>query len=193
MAPVIWGLDLKEMQWGKFKGSYMFNREYHLRRSKMIVYQCAMILCVCSESIGTAALAGQSCKGDLRYHNADKSVSCSDYVKEQTLIQKLHDSAHVHNDDFVGIASYNIFVGVYVATIFGAGFFFDLFWPERHESKSVRFAWKFCSVLACVMCLADALALTVIVATHRAYITADNADQLAIAKMAINPPLGTAL
>jgi lipid-A-disaccharide synthase-like uncharacterized protein len=120
------------------------------------------------------------------------SASYSDYVKEQTLIQRLHDSAQVHNDDFVGIASYNIFVGIYVATIFGAGFFFDLFWPERHESKSVRFAWKFCSVLACVMCLADALALTVIVAKHKAYITADNADQLAIAKMAINPPLGTA-
>jgi lipid-A-disaccharide synthase-like uncharacterized protein len=132
------------------------------------------------------------CKGDLRCHNANKSISCSDYVKEQTLIQKLHDSARVHNDDFVGIASYNIFVGIYVATIFGAGFFFDLFWPERHESKSVRFAWKFCSVLACVMCLADALAFTVIVAKHRAYITADNPDQLAIAKMVINPPLGMA-
>jgi hypothetical protein len=90
----------------------------------------------------------------------------------------------------VGIASYNIFVGIYVAVIFGSGFFFDLFWPERHESKSVRFAWKFCSVLACVMCLADALALTVIVAMRRSTITADNADQLAIAKMVINPPLG---
>ena len=60
MAPVIWGLDLKEMQWWKFKGSYMFNRDYHLRRSKMIVYQIAMILCVCSESVGTAALSGQA-------------------------------------------------------------------------------------------------------------------------------------
>lgn len=58
MAPVIWGLDLREMQWWKFKGSYMFNRDYHLRRSKMIVYQIAMILCVCSESVGTAALSG---------------------------------------------------------------------------------------------------------------------------------------
>jgi len=169
MAPVIWGLDLKEMQWGKFKSSYMFNRDYHLRRSKMIVYQCAMILCVCSESVGTAAL--------------------SDYVKEQNLIEALHSSAKVHNNDFVGIASYNIFVGIYVATIFGSGFFFDLFWPERHESKSVRFAWKFCSVLACVMCLADALALTVIVAMHRSTITANSADQLAIAKMVVNPPL----
>ena len=60
MAPVIWGLDLKEMQWGKFKSSYMFNTEYHLRRTKMVVYQIAMILCVCSESVGTAALSGQS-------------------------------------------------------------------------------------------------------------------------------------
>ena len=102
----------------------------------------------------------------------------------------MHSTAKVHNDDFVGIASYNIFVGIFVATIFGAGFFFDLFWPERHESRSVRFAWKVCSVLACIMCLADALALTVIVATHRATITAGTADALAIARETINPPLG---
>ena len=56
---VIWGLDLREMQWSKFKSSYMFNTTYHLRRSKMIVYQIAMILCVCSESVGTAALSGR--------------------------------------------------------------------------------------------------------------------------------------
>jgi hypothetical protein len=32
---VIWGLDLKEMQWGKFKSNYMFgNTDYHLRRTK---------------------------------------------------------------------------------------------------------------------------------------------------------------
>jgi hypothetical protein len=55
---VIWGLDLKEMRWGKFKGSYMFNRAYHLRTTKMIVYQAAMIFCVVSESVGTAMLSG---------------------------------------------------------------------------------------------------------------------------------------
>lgn len=59
MAPVIWGLDLKEMQWGKFKSSYMWNSEYHLRRTKFIVYQCALIFCVVSESLGTAALSGK--------------------------------------------------------------------------------------------------------------------------------------
>jgi hypothetical protein len=36
----------------------------------------------------------------------------------------------------------DIFVGIFVATIFGAAFFFDLFWPERHESLSVKLAWK---------------------------------------------------
>lgn len=59
MAPVIWGLDLGEMQWGKFKSSYMFkNRDYHLRRTKFIVYQCALIFCVVSESLGTDVLSG---------------------------------------------------------------------------------------------------------------------------------------
>jgi hypothetical protein len=55
---VIWGLDLKDMQWGKFKNSYMWNREYHQRRTRFIVYQIAMIFCVVSESLGTAALSG---------------------------------------------------------------------------------------------------------------------------------------
>lgn len=55
---VIWGLDLKEMQWGKFKSGYMWNTQYHNRRTKFIIYQLAMILCVVSESLGTAALSG---------------------------------------------------------------------------------------------------------------------------------------
>ena len=58
MAPVIWGLDLKEIQWWKFKSSNMWNNEYHLRRTKFIVYQLALIFCVVSESLGTAALSG---------------------------------------------------------------------------------------------------------------------------------------
>jgi hypothetical protein len=55
---IVWGLDLHEIQWNKFKGAKMFNRAYHLRRTKMIVYQMAMIFCVVSESVGTAALSG---------------------------------------------------------------------------------------------------------------------------------------
>jgi len=149
---VIWGLDLKEMQWGKFKSGYMFgNTMYHNRRTKFVIYQLAMILCVVSESLGTAAL--------------------SDYVDQQKFVSKLDGNVTVHNNDFVGIASYNIFVGIFVATIFGAAFFFDLFWPERQESKGVKTAWKVCSVFACMAALADALAYTYIVASRSAYIT----------------------
>lgn len=86
---VIWGLDLHDMQWAKFKSSYMFgNRDYHLRRTKFVVYQIAMLFCVISESIGTAAL--------------------SHYVDQQDEIERLHSSAKVHNNDFVGIASFSM-------------------------------------------------------------------------------------
>lgn len=36
------------------------NKDYHLRRTKFIVYQLAMIFCVVSESLGTAVLSGKS-------------------------------------------------------------------------------------------------------------------------------------
>ncbi|KAF9741933.1 hypothetical protein PMIN06_008225 [Paraphaeosphaeria minitans] len=155
---VIWGLDLKDMQWGKFKNSYMWNKEYHLRRTKFIVYQIAMIFCVVSESLGTAAL--------------------SDYVDQQAFVAAHSpgpETATVHNNDYIGIASYNIFVGVYVATIFGSAFFFDLFWPERKEIPSVKLAWRICSVLACLFTLSCALASTVILATRSAYVTGTDA------------------
>jgi len=118
----------------------------------MIVYQFAMILTVVSESIGTAAL--------------------SDYVDQQDGISRRSGGkAMVQNNDIVGVMSYNIFIGIAVATIFGSGFFFDLFWPERHESNGVKLAWKISSVVISFMALADAIAVTVIVATRSAYIT----------------------
>jgi len=170
MAPVIWGLDLKDLQWKKFGHSYMWkNKDYHLRRTKFVIYQLAMICMVVSESIGTAAL--------------------SDYVKQQSTIEKLHSSANVHNDDFVGIASYNIFCGVSVATIFGAGFFFDLFFPERYEPKNIRWAWRLSAVFVTLCTIADALAFTVIVATGNAWISANSTDAERIALEKINPPL----
>ncbi|OJI80481.1 hypothetical protein ASPTUDRAFT_193887 [Aspergillus tubingensis CBS 134.48] len=153
---VIWGLDLHEMQWSKFKSSYMFTRIYHLRRTKMIVYQLAMIFCVCSESVGTAAL--------------------SDYLDQQDEIQNQHPGIYVYNNDFIGAASYNIFVGIAVAFIFGGAFFFDLFWPERHESHSVRLAWKICAVIVSVMMLSSALTMTIITATGSARIDGTDAS-----------------
>ncbi|RVX71925.1 hypothetical protein B0A52_04324 [Exophiala mesophila] len=167
---VIWGLDLRDMKWGKFKSSYMFgNKDYHLRRTKFVVYQIAMLFCVVSESVGTAAL--------------------SDYVDQQSEIERLHSSARVHNNDFVGIASYNIFVGVAVATVFGAAFFFDLFFPERYEPKNIRWSWRISAIVVTIMTLADAIALTVIVATGKAWISAESEDARQIALQHLSPPL----
>ncbi|KAK8199321.1 hypothetical protein IWZ00DRAFT_11516 [Phyllosticta capitalensis] len=150
MAPVIWGLDLKEMQWSKFKSGYMWNTDYHLRRTKFIVYQLAMILCVVSESLGTAVL--------------------SDYLNEQKFIEGKQPGTHVHNNDYIGAASYNIFVGIWVAFIFGSAFFFDLFWPERREIKGVRKAWRITSVMSCAFTLSSAIVFTVITATRRVHV-----------------------
>ncbi|KAF2101847.1 hypothetical protein NA57DRAFT_35706 [Rhizodiscina lignyota] len=153
----IWGLDLKEMQWGKFKSSYMWNDVYHMRRTRFIVYQCAMIFCVVSESLGTAAL--------------------SNYIDQQQYITRMDERATVHNNDFVGSFSYNIFVGVFVATIFGSAFFFDLFWPERFESRAVKLAWRICSVLCIAFTLSAALLLTIVLSTHTAKITGVDAAE----------------
>ncbi|KAJ6259391.1 hypothetical protein Dda_6292 [Drechslerella dactyloides] len=138
------------MAWGKFASKNMFDPQWYLRREKMIIYQLAMILMVCSESVGTAAL--------------------SDYVDQQDYLERAFPGSHIHNNDIVGIASFNIFIGVAVATIFGAAFFFDLFWPDRYESPGVKLAWKISAVAVCVGALADALAYTVIVATHKCWV-----------------------
>jgi lipid-A-disaccharide synthase-like uncharacterized protein len=98
-----------------------------------------------------------------------------DYVDQQKFVSNLDSNVTVHNNNFVGIASYNIFVGIFVATIFGAAFFFDLFWPERMESKAVKLAWKICSVFACLLTLSCALAYTYIVASKSAYVSGTNA------------------
>ncbi|RQM06300.1 hypothetical protein DH86_00001101, partial [Scytalidium sp. 3C] len=111
------------------------------------------------------------------------------YVDQQTYVAELSGGrATVHNDDFIGIASYNIFVGIAVATIFGAAFFFDLFWPERYESTAVRLAWKICSLVVSIMALADVLALTVIVASHSAYITGVSATEAERLRTTISYP-----
>jgi len=176
---VIWGLDMKEMQWGKFKSGYMWNNTYHNRRTKFIIYQLAMILCVVSESLGTAALSGTIYPHLYSWWRRQPSavfqlvhqLTSADYVDQQKFVSRLDRNVMIHNNNFVGIASYNIFVGIFVATIFGAAFFFDLFWPERQESRGVINAWKACSVFACMLTLSDALAYTYITASQSAHLT----------------------
>lgn len=119
-----------------------------------------MIFCVVSESLGTDAL--------------------SRYVSQQKWIQK-HTSGvgNEYNNDYIGVASYNIFAGIYVATIFGGAFFFDLIWPERHEDRGVRVAWKVCSIAGIFVHLASCIAMTVIVSLRSAVVTGVSAEDAA--------------
>jgi hypothetical protein len=55
---VVWGLDLGQIRWSKFRSSYMWNSAYYRRRTRFVVYQLAMILCTVSETLGSAALSG---------------------------------------------------------------------------------------------------------------------------------------
>ena len=135
----------------------MFNTDYHLRRSRLILYELTSILCICSESVGTATLSG--------------------YVRQQAHIRKSNHLAVVQNNDIVGIMSYNIFISDTTALIFGTAFFVDLFWPERKESSCVRLAWKIFAGMLCAMGFADGLAMTVIVAMRNAYFTGVDAAQ----------------
>ncbi|WVQ96897.1 hypothetical protein IAU59_004004 [Kwoniella sp. CBS 9459] len=150
MAPVIFGLDMAEFKLSKFGNKNMWSRTYHLRRTKFIVFQLAMIFCVVSESLGTDAL--------------------SRYVDQQKFLEEHADGASEYNNDYIGVASYNIFAGIYVATIFGGAFFFDLIWPERHEDRGVRIAWKICSVTTIFVHLASCIAMSVIVAQRAIHI-----------------------
>lgn len=98
----------------------------------------------------------------------------SDYIDMERTIQSVTSNRiKVYNNNYVGAGSYNIFAGVFIAFIFGAAFFFDLIWPERHESKSVRIAWKACGVLSVIFHLASALWLTVVTARQRSTIRGD--------------------
>ncbi|KZM25641.1 uncharacterized protein EKO05_0003260 [Ascochyta rabiei] len=149
---VIWGLDLKEVHWSKLKFSYMFkNRDYHLRRTKFGIYQGAMIPTMIAQSLGTTAL--------------------TNYLDQQEFVAAHSPGATVHNNNFIGIASYLIFVGVFTVNFFTIMFVLDIFWPERHESKAVRKAWRVCSVFSCLLTLSCALAYTYIVATQSAFVS----------------------
>lgn len=111
----------------------------------------------------------------------------TDYLDQQKYVEDRGFNASIDNNDFIGIFSYNIFVGVYVATIFGAAFFFDLFWPERHESGGVKMAWRICSLLTIPFVLSAALGCTIILATHEAHITGVD-SQLAAQLLAESQP-----
>lgn len=159
---------MAKIGWRKFSNSCMWNNNYHLRRTRLIVYQLAVILCVVSGSLGIAALSGSSYPR-FRGLNCSRLTYIVDYVDEHSLVSRLDARAEVYNNAYIGAASYNLFAGIYVASTFGAASFFDLFWPEHKEIKSVRIACKACAILSTVYVFSSAVTLTSVTALRSAF------------------------
>lgn len=53
---IIWGLDLRAIQFSAFKSSNMFDKRYYLRPERFVIYQLAMIFTVVSECLATYSL-----------------------------------------------------------------------------------------------------------------------------------------
>jgi hypothetical protein len=147
---IIWGLDLRAIKPAAFKSSNMFDRRYHLRRERFIVYQLAMVLTVVGESLATFCL--------------------NKYLQIQNVVEGFQPGASYYNNDIVAVAALTIFAGVYTATVFGTMFFFLLFWPALPESRLWSRIKLSGSIFAAVMVFAAALASTIVIASHHAYL-----------------------
>lgn len=161
-APIIWGFDLGDMKWSAFSSSEMFSRKWHLRRERFIIYQIAMLVCLAAECTATYSLAK--------------------YEKLQDHVEALSGHiASLHNDDIVASSDVTIVFCVLVATLFGADFFFLLFFPKRRYPQWYHAIKKACAVFITLGLLGATLMSTIVVASHHAsirHVTEEEADQL---------------
>ncbi|KAK0893146.1 hypothetical protein LTR02_013024 [Friedmanniomyces endolithicus] len=121
MEQVARGRDVATSRWSESDiEDSSGRREKHLRRARLASYPCAVMLCVASVSLGAAAM--------------------SDYIDLARRIRTFDGTARVYIEDYISVASYNIFAGVFAAFVFGAAFFVDLIWPQRYQSRGARSA-----------------------------------------------------
>jgi len=149
---VIWGFDLSQMSWGAFNHRNMFNPRWHLRKERFIVYQLAMLISLAAECTATYSL--------------------SKYEDHQTHIEKASNfTAHVHNNDLIAAEVLTIVFCVFVATLFGADFFFLLFWPKRSYPRWYNITKKILAVGITAGMLAAAIMSNTVITRHSEFIT----------------------
>ncbi|KAF9463464.1 hypothetical protein BDZ94DRAFT_1308769 [Collybia nuda] len=168
--PVIWGFDLSHMSWGAFGHRKMFDRRWHLRRERFIVYQLAMLICLAAECTATYSLAK--------------------YQSQQDNIESINEDAAVHNNDLIAAQCLTIVFCVFVATLFGADFFFLVFWPSRRYPYWYNVIKKFLAVGITTGVTAAAFMSTIVVASHGARITGVSLEQAEqYERLFFRPPL----
>ncbi|QKX53848.1 uncharacterized protein TRUGW13939_00928 [Talaromyces rugulosus] len=157
MGQLVKNMPRHDIQWRKLKSDYMYNNTYYLRKKKFIVYQFATNITGAVNSIGIAV---------LKPYNEVRSRTISDFP-----------SARINSTDLVASLGFNIAPNILIGLFFGAAIFYDLFWPERVESRRIQWTWQLSAVVLCAMELAALLWLTVTAATHGIQIDGVTDDQ----------------
>ncbi|KAF8957719.1 hypothetical protein BDZ97DRAFT_1924334 [Flammula alnicola] len=130
----------------------MFDRRWRFRRERIMIYQLAMLISLAAECTATYSLA--------KYENHQGNIErISGYT------------ASVHNNDIIAAACLTIVFCVLVATLFGADFFFLLFWPRRRYPVWYNASRKALAVGITLGMAAATLMSTIVVARHAVFIT----------------------
>jgi hypothetical protein len=105
------------------------------------------------------------------------TYSFSKYSIQQHRIEKGTDfAATVHSDDIRHAAITTIVFCVLVATLFGADFFFLVFWPRRVYPTWYNLAKLVLAVAISIGMLAAALQSTIVVVNHSSFISGVSDD-----------------
>ncbi|THU82595.1 hypothetical protein K435DRAFT_385520 [Dendrothele bispora CBS 962.96] len=154
------------MKWGAFRSSNQHDKRYYLRKERIIVYQIAMNVCLAAECTATYSLS--------KYEDLQTNVelfSRTQIANNPSLSTNGSDHAALHNNDLIAAEVLTIVFCVFVATLFGADYFFLTFWPKRVYPRWYVNTRGFLAVGITAGVFAAALMSTIIVATHSAFIT----------------------
>ncbi|ORY92629.1 hypothetical protein BCR35DRAFT_4922 [Leucosporidium creatinivorum] len=144
----VWGFDLSELKFSSFGHKALFDPRYHLRKTRIIIYQCAMLVCLAAECTATYSL--------------DK------YEDLQTHIETTFPGSHLYQNDIIDVQIVTIVFNVLVACIFGAEFFFLAQYPAHTYPKWYRRSMEGAAIFICLGLTAAALSSTIIVARNSA-------------------------
>ncbi|GAA5884702.1 hypothetical protein JCM16303_005237 [Sporobolomyces ruberrimus] len=148
--PTVLGFPLSELSFSAFSTKRMMDRKWHLRRERFIAYQAAMLICLAAECTATYSLSKYE---DLQDHIEDRFAP-----------------AHLYQNDLIDFEIVIIVFCVFVATLFGADFFFLLQFPKHRYPDWYQNTKKFFAIFITTGVFVGALGSTIVVARNTAQI-----------------------
>ncbi|KAF7970291.1 hypothetical protein HWV62_24414 [Athelia sp. TMB] len=140
----------------------------------------AMLICLAAECAATYSLA--------KYEGLQDHVEATVVPASSLLPGATHPQ--LHNDDIIAAEVIIIVFCVFVATLFGADFFFLLFFPRRIYPRWYNITRKLLAVGIALGVLAGALMSSVVVARNSAFITGvDERTRINLITLYYRPPL----